>query len=230
MDQSLMPRTPRIAFVTIGQTPRSDIVPEMMAEIAVGLETQPSYEEFGVLDGLEGAELDAFRAQDGEHSFATRLASGEEIVSSKSRTEERLNDILAQIDRKGFDIVVLLCTGTRINPLQNTLVVEAQRIVDSTVEALAASCRNLGVILPLERQVAEFAERHVFIGNPTVVAASPYSGGGMAAGATGIAGCDLVVMHCMGYTAAMLEEVRSKVDAPVLLSRRMVAGLVRQMI
>lgn len=225
-----MPRTPRIAFVTIGQTPRSDIVPEMMAEIAAGLESAPSYEEFGVLDGLDAAELDAYRARDGEHSFATRLASGEEIVSSKERTEARLNEILAQIDGQGFDIIVLLCTGTRIDPLRNTLVVEAQRIVDSTVEALAASCRNLGVILPLDRQVAEFGERHVFAGSPKVVAASPYSGRGMAAGATGVAGCDLVVMHCMGYTAAMLEEVRRKVNAPVLLSRRMVAGVVRQMI
>lgn len=225
-----MPRTPRIAFVTIGQTPRSDIVPEMMAEICAGLESAPSYEEFGVLDGLDAAELDAYRARDGEHSFATRLESGEEIVSSKERTEARLNEILAHIDGQGFDVIVLLCTGTRIDPLRNTLVVEAQRIVDSTVEALAASCRNLGVILPLDRQVAEFGERHVFSGNPKVVAASPYSGRGMAAGATGVAGCDLVVMHCMGYTAAMLEEMRSKVNAPVLLSRRMVAGIVRQMI
>lgn len=225
-----MSRISRIAFVTIGQTPRSDIVPEMMAEIAAGLETQPSYEEFGVLDGFKGADLEAFRAKDGEHSFATRLASGEEIVSSKARTEERLNELLAEIDGRGFDIVVLLCTGTRIDPLKNTLVVEAQRIVDATVEALAASCRNLGVILPLERQVAEFGQRHVFAGNPTIVSASPYSGGGMATGAKGVADCDLVVMHCMGYTAAMLDEVRGAVDAPVLLSRRVVAGVVRQMI
>lgn len=225
-----MSRISRIAFVTIGQTPRSDIVPEMMAEIAAGLDAQPSYEEFGVLDGLEGAALDAYRARDGEHSFATRLASGEEIVSSKALTEERLNELLAEIDGKGFDIVVLLCTGTRIDPLRNTLVVEAQRIVDSTVEALAASCRNLGVILPLERQVAEFGQRHVFAGDPTVVSASPYSGGGMAAGAKGVADCDLVVMHCMGYTAAMLDEVRRTISAPVLLSRRVVAGVVRQMI
>lgn len=225
-----MPRISRIAFVTIGQTPRSDIVPEMMAEIAVGLDAQPSYEEFGVLDGLEGAALDAFRARDGEHSFATRLATGEEIVSSKARTEDRLNELLAEIDGKGFDIIVLLCTGTRIHPLKNALVVEAQRIVDSTVEALAASCRNLGVILPLERQVNEFAERHVFAGEQTLVSASPYSGGGMAAGAKGVAGCDLVVMHCMGYSAAMLDEVREAIDAPVLLSRRMVAGVLRQMI
>lgn len=220
----------RIAFVTIGQTPRSDIVPEMMAEITAGLDAKPVFQEFGVLDHLEGDALDTFRAHDGELSFATRLRDGTEIITSKERTEERLNEILAEIDAGGFDLVVLLCTGTRIDPLKNTLVVEAQRIVDSTVEALAASCRKLGVIVPLERQVAEFARRHVFAGEPTVVSASPYSGNGVSDGAKGVADCDLVVMHCMGYTAAMLDEVRTQTNAPVLLSRRVVAGVVRQMI
>lgn len=225
-----MSQPPRIAFVTIGQTPRSDIVPEMMAEISAGLSAQPTYEEFGVLDDLRGPALDEMRAHEGELCFATRLRGGEEIVTSKQRTEERLNELLARIDGMGFDLIVLLCTGTRIDPLKNTLAVEAQRIVDATVEALAASCRRLGVIVPLERQVAEFTRRHVFTGEPTVVSASPYSDTDMAAGAAGVADCDLIVMHCMGYTAAMLEEVSSNVQAPVLLSRRVVAGVVRQMI
>lgn len=226
-----MPSISKIAFVTIGQTPRVDVVPEMMAEIGLGLpENHIEFREFGVLDGMVSAELDAMRARDGEHSFATRLASGEEIVTSKARTEEKLNVLLKQIDAEGFDLVVLLCTGTKIDPLENTLVVEAQRIVDSTVEALAASCRRLGVILPLERQVKDFGERHVFSGEPKLVSASPYAGEDIGARAKQLEGCDLIVMHCMGYSAEMLDEVRRAVDAPVLLSRRVVAGVVRQMI
>jgi protein AroM len=158
------------------------------------------------------------------------LASGEEVVTSKARTEERLNDLLKSIDGQGFDLIVLLCTGTRIEPLKNTLVVEAQRIVDSTVEALAASCRRLGVMVPLERQIEDFTRRHVFAGDPIVVSASPYAGDDMAGRAAGVAGCDLVVMHCMGYSADMHAEVSAAIDAPVLLSRRVVAGVVRQMI
>ncbi|WP_319517473.1 AroM family protein [uncultured Martelella sp.] len=224
-------KTSRLAFVTIGQTPRIDLVPEMVSEIVAGREgNPPEIVEFGVLDGLSGADLDALRAEPGEHSFATRLADGSEIVTSKDRTEERLNQLLQDIDSKGFDLIVLLCTGTKIEPLAHTLVVEAQRIVDSTVEALAQSARNLGVILPLERQVADFAERHVFSRKAKAVAASPYAGDDMAARAAALADCDLIVMHCMGYSAAMLEAVRTSVGAPVLLSRRLVAGVVRQMV
>lgn len=218
----------RIAFVTIGQTPRTDIVPEMMAEIGAGDTVE--FAEFGVLDGLEGDALDAMLARDGELSFATRLKDGREVVTSKERTEARLNTILAGIDGQGFDLVVMLCTGTTIEPLKNTLVVEAQRVVDATVEALAASSRRLGVIVPLERQVAEFERRHIFAGSPSVVAASPYAGDDLAERARAVAGCDLVVMHCMGYSAAMLDEVRVVVAAPVLLSRRIVSNVVRQMI
>jgi len=226
-----MPSTSKIAFVTIGQTPRVDLVPEMMAEITVGLpEGRITHQEFGVLDGMSPAELDAMRARDGEHSFATRLASGEEIVSSKALTEEKLNVLLQKIDGEGFDLIVLLCTGTKIEPLKNTLVVEAQRIVDSTVEALAASARQLGVIVPLERQIQDFEERHVLPGNPSLVSASPYAGDEMGERAKLLEGCDLIVMHCMGYSAEMHEAVRKSIDAPVLLSRRLVAGVVRQML
>lgn len=226
-----MPSTSKIAFVTIGQTPRVDLVPEMIAEISVGLpDGRIAFQEFGVLDGMSPAELDAMRARDGEYSFATRLQSGEEIVTSKARTEEKLNALLRRIDGEGFDIVVLLCTGTTIEPLANTLVVEAQRIVDSTVEALAASARKLGVILPLERQVKDFAERHVLPGKPHLVSASPYAGDDIGERAKQLEGCDLVVMHCMGYSAAMHEAVRDSIDTPVLLSRRLVAGVVRQML
>ncbi len=226
-----MPSKSKIAFVTIGQTPRADLVPEMIAEMTIGLpENGMEYQEFGVLDGLSTEDLDAMRARDGEHSFATRLANGEEIVSSKALTEEKLNLLLHKIDSEGFDIIVLLCTGTRIDPLKNTLVVEAQRIVDSTVEALAASARKLGVIVPLERQITDFEERHVLPGNPRMVSASPYAGDDMGERAKQLEGCDLIVMHCMGYSAAMHEAVRKSVDAPVLLSRRLVAGVVRQML
>ena len=226
-----MNSSPRIAFVTIGQTPRSDIVPEMITDITAGQEGR-KFEavEFGVLDGMTPAELAGMEARPAELSFATRLRNGDEIVTSKERTEERLNLLLQDIDNQGFDIIVLLCTGTKIEPLANTLVVEAQRIVDSTVEALAQSARRLGVIVPLERQVEEFSRRHVFAGEPKVVAASPYAGDDIEERAAVLADCDLVIMHCMGYSADMLAQAKTPIRAPVLLSRRLVAGVLRQML
>lgn len=221
----------RIAFVTIGQTPRDDIVPEMVSEISAGTAgAKVHVDEFGVLDGLSADDLGKMMAGEGEASFATRMADGREVVTSKDRTEDRLNHMLGEIDKAGFDLVVLLCTGTAIVPLKDTLVVEAQRIVDATAGALAASARRVGVIVPLERQVAQFTMRHAAMTPAKVIAASPYSNDDLKARAAAMRDCDLIVMHCMGYSAAMFEQVRSSVDAPVLLSRRIVAGVVRQML
>jgi protein AroM len=86
------------------------------------------------------------------------------------------------------------------------------------------------VILPLERQVEEFPKRHVFSRTAKLIAASPYAGDNIAEKAAALAECDLVIMHCMGYSEAMRAAARQAISAPVLLSRRIVSGAVRQII
>lgn len=228
-----MPRTAApmtAAFVTIGQTPRLDMVPEMRTEILAGLpEGALAIAEFGVLDGKQGAALDAFAARDGHPTFATRLKDGREMTVDVAAIEAELNRLLDGLDGR-FDLIVLLCTGTHVEPLQNSLVIEAQRVVDANFEALGASAQRLGVLLPLARQMAEFGQRHVFSRPVTLAAASPYAEGDFEAAAEALADCDLVVMHCMGFSAGMAARMRGRVRAPILVSRRVVAAAVRQLI
>jgi protein AroM len=221
-----MTRQVRLAFVTIGESPRDDIVPEMLADIGGAIEAH----EFGALDGVSDAEIEALYPMPGETSFATRRRGGREVTISKERVEVRLERLLERVDEQKFDAVVLLCTGTHVKPLRHTLMIEAQRIVDSMVEALAASSQRLGVMLPLARQVEEFPKRHVFSSTPKLVAASPYAGDDIGEKAKSLADCDLVVMHCTGYSEAMRAAARDAISAPVLLSRRIVSGAIRQII
>lgn len=216
----------RLAFVTIGESPRDDIVPEMLADIGGNVQAV----EYGAMDDLSEAEIAALAPLPDEMSFATRRRDGREIAISKERIEVHLEKLLQRIDGEGYDAVVLLCTGTHVAPLRNTLMIESQRIVDSMVEAMAASAKRLGVILPLDRQIEEFPKRHVFSTTPKLTAASPYSGDDFAAKAASLGDCDLVIMHCMGYSDAMRTEVRSAISAPVLLSRRIVSGAIRQIV
>jgi len=48
----------RIAFLTIGQAPRDDVVPELMAMLDVGHDRMRC-DQFGALDGLTEAEIAA---------------------------------------------------------------------------------------------------------------------------------------------------------------------------
>jgi protein AroM len=221
-----MHRVPRIAFVTIGQSPRVDLVPEILERVTSPIEAV----EFGALDDLGPAEVARLAPPAGEASLCTRMRDGQEVVIGKRQTGERLQALFDRLDREGFDAITLLCTGHFEHLGSKTLLIEAQRVVDATVDAFSLGCRHLGIMLPLERQLAEFhvqgsAERPV-----TAAHYSPYSGDRLETAARELAACDLVVMHCMGYTEAMRRRVAAAVGKPVLLARRIVAGAIQQIV
>lgn len=221
-----MSRAPRVAFVTIGQSPRVDMLPEILGAVRGEIEAV----EFGVLDELGAAEVAALAPPAGEASLATRMRDGSEAVIGKRPTGERLQALFDRLDGQGFDAITLLCTGYFEHIGSRTLLIEAQRVVDAMVDAFSLGCRNLGVMLPLARQVQEFhlqdsAERRV-----RATHCSPYGGDRLEAAADELADCDLLVMHCMGYTEAMRARVAARVQRPVLLARRIVAAAVQQIV
>lgn len=217
-----------IAFVTIGYSPRKDIVPELIEEMLAGIDGRDvETSEHGVLDGLAGEDLPTMLAEPGELSFVTRGTGGTEIVLSAARVEARLHDLLLRLDERGHDMIVLLCTGTVIPQLRKTLVLEAQKIVDHAIEAMAGTERQLGIVLPLERQIDEFRTRHGYSSPVRFAACSPYAAGDPAGAADALGSCDAAVMHCMGYSRDMRDAMRERLQAPVLHARGIVAGFLR---
>lgn len=221
----------RIAFVTIGCTPRTDIVPEMVADILGDLPADSvEIREFGVLDGLHGAELDAMIAKSAEPAFATRDRQGNEIAVSVERTEARLEMLLDTVEGQNFDLVVLLCTGTRIRSRPGLLIIEAQRVVDNSIAALSVGAGPLGILVPFESQIEALFSGHDLPENARFAAASPYDGEPLADRAAALSDCPVLVMHCMGYSRAMRDDVRAAVPGHVLHARGMVASFVRQFV
>lgn len=221
-----MSRAPRIAFVTIGQSPRVDLTPEILERLGDQIEAV----EFGALDDLSAAEVAAMAPKAGEDSLCTRMRDGSEVVIGKMQTRDRLQKLFDRLDTEGFDAITLLCTGYFDHLSSKTLLIEAQRVVDATVDAFSLGCQNLGVILPLERQIAEF---HVHSDDDRKIKAthySPYGADRLDAAAKDVADCDLVVLHCMGYSEAMRARTAALTNKPVLLARRIVAGAVQQII
>ncbi|WP_439682828.1 AroM protein [Cupriavidus oxalaticus] len=221
-------RLPRVAFVTIGQAPRTDVVPQMLADLGLPV----AAEEFGILDDLDTDQIAALAPADDEYRFASRLRDGSQAVMGKPVAEAMLARLMASLDDGRFDALVPLCTGTALPPMR-TLVIEPQQVVDHLTVALAQGCKRLGIVLPLEGQVGSFHLIEPVSCELRVTHASPYTDTGTGrfaqAGET-LRGCDLVVMHCMGYTEAMRAEVARHAGAPALLSNRMVARLLGQVL
>ena len=72
------PRRPVVGLVTIGQSPRPDVVPDMAEITGPGVEIR----EAGALDGLGRAAIDALAPREGDEILVTRLADGAPVFLS----------------------------------------------------------------------------------------------------------------------------------------------------
>lgn len=215
----------RVVFVTIGQSPRDDLVPEMLERIGPGIEPV----EVGALDDLGPGAIARLAPRDGDPTLVSRLRDGTEVVISKTWTQRRLAEIMHDLDGRGFDLIVLLCTGHFEGLRSRTLMVEAQRVVDHTVDAVSEDGRTVGVMVPLAAQMDEFHVRSHGQTSVVMAHASPYSDGRFEDAARELAKTDLIVMHCIGYSEAMRRRVAAVSGKPVLLARRLVANAVAEL-
>jgi protein AroM len=214
----------QLGFATIGQAPRSDTVPAIVEALGLPVEVV----EAGALDGLQDDVIATMKPREGEYSFATRLVDGRQVVLGKAAAEERLAAVLKKMDGQGLDAIVVLCAGTQLPKLERTLLIEPQLLVDGITAALGANVKTLGILLPLAQQVPLFRLHGEAKAHLRVTHASPYVGDRFSEAGRELAGCDLVVMHCMGYSEAMRRKVAAACGAPTLSAPALVAGVLKQ--
>ncbi|MGH7067683.1 MAG: AroM family protein [Acetobacteraceae bacterium] len=210
----------RAMFVTIGQSPRPDIMPELLAAARTPL----GAEECGVLDGLDEREIAGMSVRNGAALLVSRLRDGQEVVLDHRAVESRLVTLLGELDRSGYDLIVLLCSGRFRKFALVTPFIEPEHVLDHFAQGLAYGAQRIGVMLPHREQIADFSPLPGLAARFDVV--SPYAGAGeerFRAAGRALKDTGLIVMHCMGYTEAMRRSVMKEAKRPVLLPRRVVA-------
>jgi protein AroM len=213
----------RVASLTVGQTPRADVLPDILAHMPVPIEV----EEFGALDGLSDDEVAALAPQADEYCLITRLRDGREVLVSKPRVAERLEAICRSLDSQRFDLVVILSTGLFREFESPCPMVNAQRAMEASIDAIAAAGQTVGVIYPTHRQIAENAGYSV----PGLSLRFSYAESGVAdslrEAATDLDSCDLIVLNSVSFTEADRGIITRHTGKQVILARRMVAGAIR---
>jgi AroM protein len=96
-----------VGFVTIGQAPRPDVVPEMAAVIGPGVEVR----EAGALDGLNRSEIEALAPTGHDEILVTRLQDGSAVFLRKEKIVGLVEQRIAALERGGATLTALLCTG-----------------------------------------------------------------------------------------------------------------------
>jgi protein AroM len=226
----------RLGVVTIGQTPRTDLTPEL-ARWLPGVELV----ERGVLDGMDGHALAAMAPADGDHVLTTRLIGGGSIEIGERQVQERLPGVLAALEDE-VDAVLLACTGPfdALPHAKPLFVPDALIALGTAALATAvggADGARVGVVCPLPAQqgftVAKFAPR--LAGQRVLTApSSPYTGTDATladAGRTLLdGGAELIALDCIGYTERMREVVAAATGLPVVLARSVAARLAAEVL
>lgn len=218
-----MARLPRIAFVTIGQAPRPDIVPQLVSQI----DTEILFEEFGALDGIDPEELNRRPLSPNQITFHTRFANGEYRIVSADIVETRMAELCARLDRENFDFIVLVSTGLRYEIVTQTPQLNAQRIVESWVQSLSMVGCRVGIIYSVDLQGNDNIFTHGSAIRQSVSYTLPGPSGNIDEITRNLKNCDFIVMYSMAYSGEMARKVSAQSGKPVATARNILASSLR---
>jgi protein AroM len=203
-----------VAFVTIGQSPRDDIMPD----IRRGLPSRFEIEQVGALDAFDSqCEIEAVAgSEEGEPIMVTRLRDGSSARVSRQGIAEQIQRVITDIE-DDVDVIGVLCTGDFPHFDAAVPVVDPGHLLYAWASAIAPD-DTIGVLMPDAEQEPQVREKWAGLDIvPTV--GSPYEHeDDLRAAARSLAGdVDMFVLDCMGSTARMKEAVRTETDTSVLL-------------
>lgn len=221
-----------IGTITIGQAPRSDIVPLIDAMLPDGT----TCIHVGVLDGLSREEItERFTPRAGDDLLTSKLLDGSSVVMGKIAVRQGLEDKIAFLEDTGCSIIVILCTG-EFEGLrsQKAKLIEPDHVVPPVVTALTGHGK-LGVMVPLLEQAQSEKRKWVKTGQELVFAdASPYTASAQeiqrAAKDLAKQGVDLIVLDCMGYRLEHKKLCQAVVDCPVMASTDTMINVLRALL
>ena len=99
--------TTTVGLITIGQSPRADVVPDMATILGPAVEIR----EGGALDDLARAEIDALAPTGDDEILVTRLRDGTSVFLGKAKIVRLVEARIAALEREGATLTALLCTG-----------------------------------------------------------------------------------------------------------------------
>jgi len=223
----------KIGAITVGQSPRTDLMPDMEQIFLDSIEVI----QMGGLDGLTREEIETFTPIDSEdHVLVSRLRDGSSVTFGESHVLPRLQTCIYELEKQGVSLILFLCTGEFPEDFDsNVPLIFPERILTSVVPAIMPGCK-LAVLTPSADQVTQVTNKWLRGGarSAQVIPVSPYDGlePVLAAAKEQIdpAAIDMIVMDCIGYTVEMKEKIHAIIGKPVVLPRTLVARMINELV
>lgn len=221
----------RIGLITIGQSPRLDI----LSDIESIFDEDAELLQRGALDKLTQAELAALTPKEGETVLVSCLRDGTAVTMAEERIIGLLQTCIVELEREGAACILFLCTGDFKDRLTAKVpLIYPNRILTGLLPALCED-RKFIVMVPDQEQAADAMAQWGSLGLETqVFPVSPYEGSTedfcTAAESIRTAEGSLVLLDCMGYSSKMKHLIESISGKTVLLPRTLSAAIAQALI
>lgn len=222
----------KIGAITVGQSPRVDLMPDMEKIFMDSIEVI----QMGGLDGLSREEINIMKpVGPDDHVLVSRLRDGSSVTFGESHVLPRMQECICKLEEQGVSLILFLCTGEFPEDFDSKVpLIFPNRILTSAVSAAMPRCR-LAVFTPSAEQVTQVTEKwlRASAGSVTVIPVSPYTGlESVLSAAAGINpnDFDMIVMDCIGYTVEMKEKIHAMTGKPVVLPRTLVARMINEFV
>lgn len=215
----------KIGLITIGQSPRVDMTPEMVPLLGDNCE----FIEAGAIDDLTLEEIEAHYPSDGELTYVSRLRSGGYAKLGKSKLLPLVQEKITRLEKE-VSSTILLCTGSFPPFIHKKPLLFPDKILSGMVESVLGAGK-LGVIVPLLEQKGALIEKWSGI-SLVVESANPYqSNEDLTTPSLKLKelGATVIVLDCMGYTEAHKRVVKEATGLPVILPRSIVARIAAEL-
>ena len=220
---------PEIGLISIGQSPRPDIVQEIKKAMA----ENPKIIEVGALDGLSRNEILSLGCSPQDYRVVTRLSDAQPITISKNHILARMETALRKLESQSVRFAAILCTEEFPEYPFDGLLLKPGKLLFHFVSSFYRKDGG-AIVIPLEEQKEAATKRwklpnvHLNIGilapgpNPDAIERL----------------CEelrreppgFVVLDCFGYDGKLKREIQHQLNCPVILPRTLLGYALREMV
>lgn len=220
----------KIGGITVGQSPRDDITPDIWPIFGDKVELI----QLGGLDGLTHEEIDKFAPQDGDYVLVSKMRDGSSVRFAEKYVLPRIQQHIETLEKQDVSLIAMFCTGNFPDVFHsNVPLIFPSKILEAFVPAVAEG-EKLIVVTPDEKQLAQSVKKWSrYIEVEKVFYASPYLNDGrleMVANEIKNLEGNFVVLDCMGYTKEMKDMVAKITGKRVILPRTLLARSIMELI
>ena len=218
----------KIGMLTIGQTPRVDLLPTLV-EI---LGDEHEIIEAGALDGLSLEDVKGIEILPDDYILVSRMRDGTEVKITKRFVIPRVQEKITELEEKGVRLTVIMCTGAFPQYESEGLVVTPQEILKGVLNG-SLKKGKLGVVYPTEEQMpgaqSNFGSDDV---ETYADVTSPYEGSeGLEALAKRLSAqnLDLILLNCFGFRSDLKKYIAERTGVPTIQSNAVVARVLKEL-